>query len=228
MPTSTQSAPAMTIVVLVLRVAPQLEREPEHRQALARPLRVPHDAAAIRGLLRLAGAPNGLVDGGELLVPAELAEDLAAVPVALEDDEALHQVEQSLGREHALEEHLLGARRSAVRLREVGLARRPERLPLRVEAVRGRDRAIDGGLPARGDEDCTGSEGAWGRRGRGTGFELLVPAELMMASAFHPSPASALSTRSPASGMFVDEDHEVGPDVLLRALDRELLSQEKL
>ena len=60
---------------LLLRfVAPQLEGQPQHGQALARPLRVPDDAAPRARLPRRLDPPHRLVDGNELLVAGQLAD----------------------------------------------------------------------------------------------------------------------------------------------------------
>ena len=78
---------------LLLRlVAAELEREPEHRQALPRPLRVPDDSTPRARLPGGADAPHRLVDGDELLVAGQLADGPAAVD--LEHDEVPHDVEE--------------------------------------------------------------------------------------------------------------------------------------
>ena len=111
--------------VLVRGIAAQLERQPEHAEALAAPLCVPDDAAAIRGLPRHTGARDRLVDGLELLVPANLADDAPGILIALEDDEVLEQVEEIVRREQARDRDVLGAGGVAQEGCQVGLIPRP-------------------------------------------------------------------------------------------------------
>ena len=78
---------------LLLRlVAAELERQPQHRQALARALRMPDDAAPLARFARRPDPPHRLVHGDELLVAGQLADGAAAVD--LEHDEVADDVEQ--------------------------------------------------------------------------------------------------------------------------------------
>ncbi len=85
--------------VLVRRVAPELQREPQHREALARALRVPDDAAALgRASSRSGARAMALFTARELLVAAELADGAPGRRVALEHDEVADEVEEVRGR----------------------------------------------------------------------------------------------------------------------------------
>ena len=95
--------------LLLCLVAPQLQRQPQHRQAFAQPLRMPDDAAAPAALPRRANAPHGLVDGHELLVADELANGASAFDC--KDDEVVQDVQQVARLEQPVEQDVLCRRR---------------------------------------------------------------------------------------------------------------------
>ena len=137
---------------LALRlVAAELEREPEHRQALSRALRVPDDPASRARLSGTANPPHRFVDGDELAVAGELA-DLAA-SVAVEHHEVPHQVEEVPRLEEPEEQNVLRRRRAPKLLVELLHRQGIGLLPREEEALGGADRAVHGALAAGGDED---------------------------------------------------------------------------
>ena len=106
---------------LLLRlVAAQPERQPQHRQALARTLRVPDDAAPLARLPRRPDTPQRLIHRDELPVARQLANRLPAVD--LEHDEVPHDVEQVARLQQPVQQDILAlsacaqaARRAASR-----------------------------------------------------------------------------------------------------------------
>src|SRR6266545_6279649 len=96
--------------VFVDGITSKFERKPEHGQALARTLSVPHDTATLGRTFGGTGAGNGLVDRCKLLVATKLADRLAGLLVLLERNEVSEKVEQVHRSEHALEQNLLGVR----------------------------------------------------------------------------------------------------------------------
>ena len=132
-------------------VAAELEREPQHRQALPRPLRVPDDSAPRARLSGGADSPHRLVDGDELLVAGQLAAGPAAVD--LEDNEVPHDVEEVSRLEQSVEQGVLRRRCAPELLGELLHGQRIRLLPFEEEPLRGADRAVDGPLAAGGDED---------------------------------------------------------------------------
>ena len=94
---------------LLLRlVAAELEGQPQHRQALARPLRVPDDAAPLARFPRRPDPPQRLVHGHELLVAGQLADSAAALD--LEHDEVANYVEQIPRFEESVQQDVLRRR----------------------------------------------------------------------------------------------------------------------
>src|SRR5690606_14619654 len=89
--------------VFVRWITPQLERQPQHGEALAGALRMPYHAATLGGLLARYGASDRTVDGNQLLVTRYLAHRAPGVCVALEHYEVARDVEQVLGGEQAVE-----------------------------------------------------------------------------------------------------------------------------
>ena len=137
---------------LLLRlVAAELERQPEHGQALARPLRVPDDAAPRTRFPRRPDPPHRLVDGDELLVAGQLADGAAVFD--LEDNEVAGDVEEVARLEEPVEQDVLRRRRAPELLAELLHAQRIRLLPFEKEPLRRAHRAVDGALPAGADED---------------------------------------------------------------------------
>ncbi|MFO0642572.1 MAG: hypothetical protein U0183_25300 [Polyangiaceae bacterium] len=214
--------------VLVHGIAPKLEREPKHREALSRALRVPHDAAALGGLLCRACAGDGLVHRCELLIPAELANDSTGLFVTLEHDEVAHQVEEGRGREHTLEEDLLGIGLAAELAFHVVERARVRSLPLHEEAVRREHGAVRGGLPAGRNQDLNGLEELRRTKLAVALLHLLVARELIDGFELPPlAKGRALALDDPHRDP-VHEEHHVGADVLLGAVHLELPRDDEL
>ncbi len=132
---------------LLLRlVAAQLEGQPQHREALARPLRVPDDAAPLARFLRLSNAPQRLVRGHELLVAGQLADGAAALD--LEHDEVADDVEQVPRFEESVQQDVLRRRLPPELVAELLHGEGIRLLPFQEEPRRRADRAVDGALPA--------------------------------------------------------------------------------
>jgi hypothetical protein len=209
-------------------VATELESEPKHREALPRSLRVPDDAAAFGRRLRRPRSPKRLVDSSELLVAAHLADCAPRPLVALEDHEVPDEVEERLGGEHPFEEDLLRVRLTPKLALQLFERLRERRLPVDEEAVGREDRAVDGCLRAGRDQDLHRLEELGRTEFPVALLHLLVAGELVdrfelprLAEGW----ARALDEphRDP-----VHEERDVGPDVLLRAVDLELAGDDEL
>ena len=200
---------------LLLRlVAAELEREPEHGQALPRSLGVPDDSAACARLPRGADSPHRLVHGDELLVPRQLADGPAAVD--LEHDEVPHDVEEVARLEESVEQGVLRRRCVPELLGELLHGQRIRLLPFEEEPHRGADRAVDGALAAGGDENLRRLEQLRRPLVLPAGAGLLVAVELIDRFGLPgvaDGGALALDDREREA---VDEHHDVGDDVLLR------------
>ena len=163
---------------LLLRlVAAELEREPEHRQALPRPLRVPDDSAP---RARLPGRPDPahrLVDGDELLVAGQLSDGPAAVD--LEHDEVPHDVEEVSWFEQSVEQDVLRGRRASELVGELVHGQGIRLLPFEEEPFRGADGAVDGALAAGCDENLCCLEQLRRALVLPAGAGLLVAVELL-------------------------------------------------
>jgi hypothetical protein len=209
-------------------VASQLEREPEHGQALARALRVPDDSAALGRRARLARAIDRLVDGGVLLVAAELADLPADAGVVLEDDKVAEDVEDVVRVQQAEKEDVLRGRGSAEGGLDGGIGARVDALPLGEEARRGADRAVDSGLPAGANHDLNGLEEARHATLAVVITELLVAVKLLdrlglPLVAERRALALDYAQRDP-----VHEDDQVGDDLGLGSLEAVLPGDEEL
>ena len=203
---------------LLLRlVAAELERQPEHGQALARPLRVPDDAAPRARFPRRPDPPHRLVDGDELLVAGQLA-DRAAV-LDLEDDEVAEDVEKAARLEEPVEQDVLRRRRATELFAELLHAQGVRLLPFEKEPLRRADRPVDRALPAGPDEDL--------RRLEQLRRALILPARIGLLVAVElldrfglpgvaDGRALALDDRQRQA---VDEGDHVRDDVLLRPED---------
>ena len=203
---------------LLLRpVAAELERQPEHGQALARPLRVPDDATPRARLARGSDAPHRLVDGDELLVAGQLADGAAVLD--LEDDEVADDVEEVARLQEPVEQDVLRRRRAPELLAELLHAEGIRLLPFEEEPLRRADGAVDGAFPAGADEDL--------RRLEQLRRPLVLPARVGFLVAVElldrfglpgvaDGRALALDDRQRQA---VDEGDDVGDDVLLRPVD---------
>ena len=200
---------------LLLRlVAAKLEREPEHRQALPRPLGVPDDSAPRARFSGSADATHRLVDGDELLVAGQLADGPAAVD--LEHDEVPHDVEEVSRFEQSVEQDVLRRRRAPEPLGDLLHGQGIRLLPFEEEAFRGADRAVDGALAAGCDENLRRLEQLRRSLVLPAGGGLLVAVELLDGFGLPgvaDGGAFALDDRECEA---VDEHHDVGDDVLLR------------
>ena len=213
--------------------APCVER---HRQALARPLRVPdHPDPPVAALptrhrcgreaaLRLAwlarmpadhrGAERFLdrdVDGVELVVARDLLGELAAAGV-LEDDEVPQQGEEALAIEDALQHHLeLGDGRPGI---IVPRDRAPWLEPLLACPER-----TDAGLDAVGGHQ----DGVEGEQGRDL---CLVRLELLVRAPDGGVLIGGVLELDDRERQTVDEQHDVGPARVLALGHRELVDRE--
>ena len=203
---------------LLLRlVAPQLERQPEHGQALARPLRVPDDAAPRARFPRRPDPPHRLVDRDELLVAGQLADGAAVLD--LEDDEVANDVEEVARLEEPVEQDVLRRRRAAELLAELLHAQGIGLLPFEKEPLRRADRAVDSALPAGADEDLRRLEQLRRALVLPARVGLLVAVELLDRFGLPgvaDGRALALDDRERQA---VNEGDDVGDDVLLRPED---------
>ena len=200
---------------LLLRlVAAELEGEPEHRQALPRPLCVPDDSAPRARLSGGADAPHHLVHGDELLVAGQLADGSAAVD--LEHDEVPHDVEKVPRLEQTVEQDVLRRRRAPELLGELLHGQGIRLLPCEEEPLRSADGAVDGALAAGGDENLRRLEQLRRALVLPPGAGLLVAVELLDRFGLPgvaDGGALALDDREREA---VDEHDDVGDDVLLR------------
>ena len=212
---------------LLLRlVSAQLEREPEHRQALPRPLRVPDDAAACARLACGADAPHRLVHGDELLVAGELAHGPAALD--LEHDEAPHDVEKVPRLQQPVEQDVLRGRRAPELLAEPLHGQGIRLLPFEEEPLRGADGAVDGALAAGGDENLRRLEQLRRPLVLPARAGLLVAVELLdrfRLPGVADGGALALDDHEREA---VDEHHDIGDDLLLRSKHPVLAGDEPL
>ncbi len=138
--------------VILPGIVAQLERQPQHGQALARSLGVPDHAAAIGCLLGRASTLHGLVHGNVLLIAAQLADDPTAGGIALEDDEVPHQIEQRLAREQPGQGHILDRRLSSTYSLKLARRARPRGLPFGEEPMRRGHRAVHSRLATGRDQ----------------------------------------------------------------------------
>ena len=203
---------------LLLRlVAAELERQPQHGQALARPLRVPDDAAPRARFPRRSDPSHRFVDGDELLVAGQLADGAAVFD--LEHHEVADDVEEVARLEEPVEQDVLRRRRAPELLAELYRAQGIRLLPFEEEPLRRADRSVDGALPAGADEDL--------RRLEQLGRALVLPARAGLLVAVElldrfrlpgvaDGRALALDDRQRKA---VDEGDDVGDDVLLRPVD---------
>ena len=203
---------------LLLRlVAPQLEGQPEHGQALARPLRVPDDAAPRARFRRRPDPAHRLVDGDELLVAGQLADGAAVLD--LEDDEVADDVEEIARLEEPVEQDVLRRRHAPELLAELYRAQGIRLLPFEKEPIRRADGAVDGALPAGADEDLRRLEQLRRPLVLPARAGLLVAVELLDRFGLPgvaDGRALALDDRQRQA---VDEGDDVGDDVLLRPED---------
>ena len=200
---------------LLLRlVAAELEGEPEHGQALPRPLGVPDDSAPRARLPGGADATHRLVHGDELLVAGQLADGPAAVD--LEHDEVPHDVEQVPRLEQSVEQDVLRCRRAPELLAELLHGQGIRLLPFEEEPLRGADRAIDGALAAGGDENLRRLEQLRRALVLPAGAGLLVAVELLDRFGLPGVADGGALALDDRERQAVDEHHNVGDDVLLR------------
>ena len=195
-------------------VAAQLEREPQHRQALPRPLGVPHDPAPRARFPRRPDSAHRLVHGDELLVARQLADGPAAFD--LEHDEAPHDVEQIARFQQTVEQDVLRRRRAPELPTELLHAQGIGLLPFEEEALRRADRAVDRTLAAGPNEDLGRLEQPRRALILPARVRLLVAAELLdrlRLPGVADGGALALDDRERQA---VDEHHHVRDDVLLR------------
>ena len=203
--------------VLLRLVAPQLERQPEHGQALARPLRVPDDAAPRARFRRRFDPPHGLVDGDELLVAGQLAD--GATVLDLEDDEVADDVEEVARLEEPVEQDVLRRRHAPELLAELYRAQGIRLFPFEKEPIRGADGAVDGALPAGADEDLRRLEQLRRALVLPARAGLLVAMELLDRFGLPAVADGRALALDDGEGQTVDEGDDVGDDVLLRPED---------
>ena len=120
--------------------AAQLRRQVEHRQRLARSLRVPDHAAALRGRAAIQDACEGVADSTVLLVTRQLLHQTPAL--RLEDGEVTQDIEEHRRAQQPANQSRLALCGRAEATLELRLRERVDRLPLRV-SVFGRP---DGGI----------------------------------------------------------------------------------
>ena len=201
--------------LLLRRIAAELERQPEHGQALPRPLRVPDDPAPRARLPRRADPPQSLVHGDELLVAGQLADGPAAVD--LEHDEVAHDVEEVARLEESVEQDVLRRRYPSELLAELFRAQGIRLLPFEEEPLRGADRAVDGALAAGADEDLRRLEEPRRPLVLPTRVGLLVAAELLHRLRLPRVADGGALALDDGERQAVDEHDDVGNDVLLRS-----------
>ena len=200
---------------LLLRlVAAELEREPEHRQALPRPLRVPDDSTPRARLPSGADASHRLVDGDELLVAGQLADGPAALD--LEHDEVPHDVEKVPRLEEPVEQDVLRGRRATELLAELLRGQGIRLLPFEEEPLRGADGAVDGAFAAGGDENLRRLEQLRCALVLPAGAGLLVAVELLHRFGLPGVADGGALAFDDREREAVDQHHDVGDDVLLR------------
>ena len=200
--------------LLLGRVAAQLERQPQHRQALPGSLGVPDDAAAGARFVCRPDPAHRLVDGDELPVAGQLAGGPAALD--LEDDEVPDDVEEVSSFEEPVEQDVLGRGRAPELVFELFEAERVGLLPLQEEPLRRAHRAVDRAFTAGPDEDLRRLEKLRRPLALPARPEFLVAVELLDCLGFPAVAfrgALALDDRERQS---VDEDGDVGDDVFLR------------
>ena len=195
-------------------VAAELEREPEHGQALPRPLGVPDDSAPRARLPGSADATHRLVHGDELLVAGQLADGAAAVD--LEHDKVPHDVEQVPRLEQTVEQDVLRRRRAPELLAELLHGQGIRLLPFEEEPLPRADCAVDRALTARCDEDLRRLEQPRRALVLPAGGGLLVAVELIDRFGLPGVADGGALAFDDREREAVDEHHDVGDDVLLR------------
>ena len=201
--------------LLLRRIAAELERQPEHRQALPRPLRVPDDPAARTRLSRRPDPPQRLVHGDELLVAGQLADGPATVD--LEHDEIAHDIEDVARLEEPVEQDVLGRRRASELLAELVHAQGVRLFPFEEEPFRRSDRAVDGALAAGPDENLRRLEEPRRPLVLPARVGLLVAAELLDRLGLPRVADGGALALDDGERQAVDEHDDVGDDVLLRS-----------
>ncbi len=200
---------------LLLRlVAAQLQGQPQHGQALARPLRVPDHAAPLARPPRRPDAPHRLVHGDELPVAGQLADGPAALH--LEHHEVPHDVEEVAGFQQPVEQHVLRRRRAPEPLAELRHAQRIRLLPFQEEPLRRPHRAVDRALAAGADENLRRLEQPRRPLVLPARVGLLVAPELLHRFGLPRVADGGALALDDREGQAVDEGDDVGDDVLLR------------
>ena len=201
--------------LLLRRIAAELERQPEHRQALPRPLSVPDDPAARARFPGRPDPPQRLVHGDELLVAGQLADGPAAVD--LEHHEVAHDVEEVVRLEEPVEQDVLGRRYASELLAELFRAQGIRLLPFEEEPLRGADRAVDGALAAGPDENLRRLEQPRRPLILPARVGLLVAAKLLDRLGLPRVADGGALALDDGERQAVDEHDDVGDDVFLRS-----------
>ena len=195
-------------------VAAELEREPQHRQALPRPLRMPDDSAPCAWFPRRPDPAHRLVHGDELLVARQLAHAPAAFD--LEHDEVPHHVEQVARLQQAVEQDVLRRRLAPEPPAELLHAQGIRLLPFEEEALRRADRAVDRALAAGADEDLRRLEQPRRPLVLPARVRLLVAAKLLDRLRLPGVADGGALAFDDRERQAVDERHHVRDDLLLR------------
>ena len=200
---------------LLLRlVAAQLQGQPQHGEALARPLRVPDHAAPLARPPRRPDAPHRLVHGDELPVAGQLADGPAALH--LEHHEVPHDVEEVAGLEQPVDQDILPRRLAPEPLAELLRRQRIRLPPFEEEPLRRPHGAVDGALAARPDEHLRRLEQPRRALALPARVGLLVAAELLHRLGLPRVADGGALALDDRQRQAVDEGDDVGDDVLLR------------
>ena len=196
--------------------APQLDREPEHRQRLAGALRVPHHPSPLLRSAPLEDARYGLADGAILLVARQLLHQPPAL--VLEDDVVAQDVDQDRGIEQAGDEPRLPLGRGAEAALELALGEGLDRLPAGV-GVLGRAQGAEGGIGAAvGDAQQVRVEEFGGAGALPLRPGLLVATQLLDRLVLPDLQQRRRLRLHDDEGDAVHEEHEVGLDDALVVL----------
>ena len=200
--------------LLVRLVAAQLQGQPQHGQALARPLGVPDHAAPRARPPRRPDAPHRLVHGDELPVARQLADGAAALH--LEHHEVAHDVEEVAGLEQPVEQDVLPRRGAPEPVAELRHGQGIRLLPFQEEPLGRPHRAVDSALAAGADENLRRLEQPRRALVLPARVGLLVAAELLHRLGLPGVADGGALALDDREGQAVHEGDDVGDDVLLR------------
>jgi hypothetical protein len=187
---------------------------------------VPDDAALVGRTLSSLDPADGLVDGYELFVPADLANRPALVD--FEDDDVSENVQEILWLQESVEQDVLGGGRAPELFAQMLHSQTVGNLPLQKVPVRRAYRSVHGAFATRSDQQLDGLEEPRSPQVLPVAVGLLVASELLDRLGFPLVSDRGVLALDHREGDAVDEHHDVQHDVPLCAKHPVLTGDEQL